>query len=216
MLRSAATSLCLLCAGLVSAQEPVRPPSPLPAETKPLAQKPVQPPTTDQKNQLAVEEEGRFTPPNRDQLYQVDSESTLAERIRQLRKSLSKTPLDFPDEDSMRIKTTLERRHFPESKAVEAASYVVYNPLYFQQINTERYGWELGVFQPLVGTAQFYGDVLLFPYKVAVNPPWACEANAGYALPGDAEPLRFLTPPFSWRGVAGEVGAAVGGAAIFP
>lgn len=201
MLRSAATSLCLLCAGLVSAQEPVRPPSPLPAETKPLAQKPVQPPTTDQKNQLAVEEEGRFTPPNRDQLYQVDSESTLAERIRQLRKSLSKTPLDFPDEDSMRIKTTLERRHFPESKAVEAASYVVYNPLYFQQINTERYGWELGVFQPLVGTAQFYGDVLLFPYKVAVNPPWACEANAGYALPGDAEPLRFLTPLFVHRSI---------------
>ena len=108
------------------------------------------------------------------------------------------------------------KRNFPESKATEVASYVVYNPLYFQQINTERYGWELGIFQPLVGTAQFYGDVLLFPYKVAVNPPWACEANAGYALPGDPEPLRFLTPPFSWRGVAGEVGAAVGGAAIFP
>ncbi|HQR07352.1 MAG TPA: hypothetical protein PLN21_11050 [Gemmatales bacterium] len=204
MLQNAVTSLCLLCTGVAYAQQP------------PTAQKPAQPPTTEQKNMLALEEEGRYTPPGKDELYRVDSESTLAERIRQLRKATGKTPLDFPDGDNIRIKTAMVKRNFPESKATEISSYVVYNPLYFQQINTERYGWELGVFQPLVGTAQFYGDVLLLPYKVAANPPWKCEANAGYALPGDPEPLRFLTPLFSWKGVAGEVGAAMGGIWFFP
>lgn len=110
----------------------------------------------------------------------------------------------------------MEPRNFQTMTAQVQASYVVYQPLYFQQINHERYGWDLGVFQPIVSTAQFYGDVLLFPYKFAANPPWHCDANVGYALPGDPEPLRFLTTPFSWRGVVGEVGVAVGGAAVFP
>lgn len=212
MYLNAVTSLCVACVCMngLSAQEPIRFPTSLPTASRPLVQEKVQPPIkTD-------EDEGKFTPPSREELYRVDSEATKFERVRQLKKALGRPDIDFPDEEGIRIKTSMEKRHFDEMKATVMPSYVVYQPLYFQQINTERYGWELGIFQPVVSTAQFYGDVLLFPYKFAANPPWHCDSNAGYALPGDPEPLRFLTMPFSWRGVFGEAGAAVAGAAIFP
>lgn len=205
---SAVISMGLLCSVWCMAQDPVRSPVPMPQENKPA---PLQQP-----NQVATEEEGRYTPPGKDDLFRVDSEASLAERARQRRKLMGQTELEFPDSTDMRITSSLEKRKFIEMTATKQPSYVVFQPLYFQQINHERYGWELGVFQPIVSTGQFYGDVLLFPYKFAANPPWCCETNAGYALPGDPEPLRFLTTPFSWRGVIGQTGAAVGGAAIFP
>jgi hypothetical protein len=206
MLASAVTSL--LCLGGILAQD-VKPPSPLAVETRKAET--LQPDRTSQ-----AEEEGRFTPPTRAQLYRVESEAAIAERTRQKWKNEGKSNQDFPSEDTMQIKTTLQRRKFNEMMATVQASYVVHQPLYFQQINHERYGWELGVFQPVVSTAQFYGDVLLFPYKFAANPPWHCDANLGYALPGDPEPLRFLTTPFSWRGVIGQTGTMIGGVAVFP
>jgi len=198
---SVATSLLGL-AGALSAQEPVKPPATLQPEKS--SQSPL------------ATDEAFFTSPPRDILYRVDSEATKIERFRQLRKASGRMDLDFPDEDAIRIKATMTKREFQPTQATMQASYVVYQPLYFQQINVERYGWDLGVFQPVVSAGQFYGDVLLFPYKFASNPPWHCTANAGYALPGDPEPLRFLTTPFSWRGVAAQAGVAVGGAAIFP
>lgn len=209
MLPSVATSALLFCAGIALGQEPLKQPVPLPSQVQP-------PPTQDQKNQLALEEEGRFTPPERADLFRVDSEFSLAERVRQLRKSTGKTELEFPDELNIRIKSPLEARHFKPMSTNVKPAYVVYQPLYFEQLNYERYGWDLGVFQPLVSTSQFYIDVLMLPYNFASNPPWHCEANAGYGIPGDAEPLRFLTPAFSWRGVAAQAGVMVGGAGIFP
>ena len=217
MLPSAATSVLFLLCGTLSAQEPVRPPSALPSEQKSQAQPPQQPPLiTDKQAQQLLEDEGKYTPPSKEELYRVDSESTKFERLKQIRKIMNRPDIDFPDEDTIRIRTSLEARKFGSMQATQVASYVVYQPLYFQQINHERYGWELGVFQPLVSTGQFYADVLMFPYKFAANPPWHCDANVGYALPGDPEQLRFLTPPFSWRGVVGQTGAMIGGAAIFP
>lgn len=202
--------------GISMAQEPVRPPSPQTAENKVQPPQKDQPGTLEQQNQMALEDEGRYTPPSRAQLYRVDSEFSLAEMAIQLRKSSGKTALEFPDSENMRITSSMKPRNFQQTVTSKQPSYVVYQPLYFQQINHERYGWEFGVFQPIVSTGQFYGDVLLFPYKFAANPPWWCDTNAGYALPGDPVPLRFLTTPFSWRGVIGEAGVAVGGAALFP
>lgn len=198
--------MCL--AGGLHAQELFKTPASLAGQSvQPRGQDPVRP---------GFNDEGLYTEPTRDALHRVDSEATKFERFRQQRKKAGNMDWGFPDEDVIRIKTTMTKRDFPPTQAIERASYVVYQPLYFQQINAERYGWDLGIFQPVVSAGQFYGDVLLFPYKFAANPPWHCDTNVGYALPGDPEPLRFLTTPFSWRGVAAQAGVAVGGAAIFP
>ena len=203
MLLSVVTSLL---GWVVLAQDAPKPPANL--------QEPLQGPF--QLQRPLTDKEGVFIEPPRNELYRLDSEATKFERFRQIRKATGNLDLDFPDEDSIRITTTMTKRAFQPNVAEVRASYVVYQPLYFQQINTERYVWELGIFQPLVSAGQFYGDVLLFPYKFAANPPWHCDANVGYALPGDPEPLRFLTTPFSWRGAAALAGVAVGGASIFP
>jgi hypothetical protein len=161
-----------------------------------------------------AEEEIRFDPPTPDVLFRLESEASYLQRLRLQKRVERKPDLEVPAEKA--IGGSILARTFLPRQATLFPSYVVYHPLYFQQINAERYGWELGVFQPLVSTAQFYGDVLMLPYKVATTPPWLCDTNAGYALPGEPEPLRLLTHPFSWRGVAAQAGVAWGGAALFP
>jgi hypothetical protein len=200
----------------VSAQPDVPRPLPLQPPAAGQTQRDTTP-SQDQRRETDrdLEEEGRFEPPSKEELFRLESESSFLRRM-QLRKRIQQQNAEYTLPPETSITGTLAPRAFLPQQATLFPSYVVYHPLYFQQINAERYGWELGVFQPLVSTAQFYGDVLLMPYKVAYNPPWTCDANTGYNLPGNPEPLRFLTVPFSWRGVAAEVGAAVGGAAIFP
>ncbi len=160
-----------------------------------------------------LDKDGKIILPPKNELFRAESDASFLERIRQ-QKAANKDPFEFPAEEP--IKTALTPRSFPPATAIQFPSYVVYQPTYFQQINAERYGWELGVFQPLISTAQFYGDVLLLPYKVSAQPPSCCDSNVGYIQSGDPESLRFLTMPFSWRGVIGQTGAAVGGAALFP
>ena len=46
-------------------------------------------------------------------------------------------------------------------------AYVVYRRLYFEEKNAERYGWELGMFQPAVSTLYFFKDVALLPHNIA-------------------------------------------------
>jgi hypothetical protein len=210
-----------------SAQQDLPRPLPVqaPAGQSPLVQPPSGQPLASQPPRDAVpvpdtnreqdEDEGRFEAPAKEVLFRLESESAFLQRVK-LKKRIEQNNAEYTLPEETSITGVLQRRTFMPTQATVFPSYVVYHPLYFQQINAERYGWELGVFQPLVSTAQFYGDVLLLPYKVAANPPWTCDANVGYNLPGNPEPLRFLTVPFSWRGVAAEAGAAVGGAAIFP
>jgi hypothetical protein len=197
---------------------PQSPASQPPTGTPPGATPPVsgQPPAGDRRqDDRDLEEEGRFEPPTREELFRLESEAAYLRR-QQIKKRIQQRNPDYSMPPETPITGVLTPRTFAPTEAIAFPSYVVYHPLYFQQINAERYGWELGVFQPLVSTAQFYGDVLLLPYKAAANPPWTCDSNVGYNLPGNPEPLRFLTVPFSWRGVAAQTGAALGGAAIFP
>lgn len=161
-----------------------------------------------------LEEEARFEPPTREELFRLESESSYLQRLKLQRRAARRVEHEIPEERHITGKFPV--RSFLPTQAIAFPAYVVHHPLYFQQLNAERSGWELGVFQPLISMGQFYGDVALLPYKAAANPPWMCDSNVGYALPGDPEPLRLLTVPFSWRGVAAQAGVAVGGAAIFP
>ena len=40
-------------------------------------------------------------------------------------------------------------------------NYVCYNRLYFEQINAERYGWDLGFVAPFISAGEFFKDVVL-------------------------------------------------------
>ncbi|MEX2187647.1 MAG: hypothetical protein WD875_12665 [Pirellulales bacterium] len=69
-----------------------------------------------------------------------------------------------------------------------------YRPLYFEEVNLERYGYSFGVAQPAVSSAQFFGRSLALPGLMAVRRPWECVYPLGYDRPGDCAPYRLYGP----------------------
>jgi division protein CdvB (Snf7/Vps24/ESCRT-III family) len=81
-----------------------------------------------------------------------------------------------------------------------------YFPVYFDDINAERYGYHFGILQPFVSTARFYGDVLLWPYRAWLTPPWQPLSTEGLFRPGDDVPPALWLPPFDPFALAAAAG----------
>ena len=96
------------------------------------------------------------------------------------------------------------------------ATCLWYHPLYFQEINAERYGYVCGcryccgdcVLQPACSAAHFFGTVPALPYCMLTDCPTECVYSLGYYRPGDCVPWRWNYPPC-------DTAAAVGTAAIY-
>ena len=85
-------------------------------------------------------------------------------------------------------------------------NYVVYRRLYFEDKNSERYGWDLGPIQPLVSTLCFFKDVALWPHNFASYPCRRFDTSAGQCLPGDPVPYICYPPEFTTAGLLAEAG----------
>ena len=84
--------------------------------------------------------------------------------------------------------------------------YVVHDRLLFEQINFERYGWELGVLGPPVQAGTYFIDLAMLPYRLLSRPLDQMDTSAGKYLPGDNVPLMLYPESFSITGLAGTVG----------
>jgi hypothetical protein len=113
-------------------------------------------------------------------------------------------------------KGPLKARAFAPTAEVVEPNYVCYGRLYFEQINSERYGWDFGAMDPLLSVGKFYLDVATLPYHAFTRPCDKCECSAGYCLPGDPVPLYLYPPGASLTAAAAEAGAVVAGLALFP
>jgi hypothetical protein len=61
---------------------------------------------------------------------------------------------------------------WPDEIGYGPALNFAYRPLYFEQINAERYGRTFGhLIQPCVSPLHFYASAALLPYKMLVHPP---------------------------------------------
>jgi hypothetical protein len=166
----------------------------------------------------AGEYQVQLEPPGLERIARMDTEPELFERIRQEAKN--RNPLDrmaFPEEPILSRDTYYGRGEaWPHRTMLVAPSYVCYGRLLFQQVNMERYGWDLGIFSPILSGAEFYFDVITLPYHIATA-PWRCyDSNAGYCLPGDPVPLLLYPPELSVTGTIGEAAALLAVLAIFP
>jgi hypothetical protein len=94
--------------------------------------------------------------------------------------------------------------------------YVIHKPLYFEQKNFERYGWDLGPMSPGVEALTFYYDVVMLPYHIGADVCHCLDTNAGKCLPGDPVPLLLYRERFSVTGLVFEAGAVFGGLFAFP
>jgi hypothetical protein len=84
----------------------------------------------------------------------------------------------------------VESRNWVESEYYWLASGFCCGPLYFEEINVERYGYRVGCLQPAVSAAHFFATIPLLPYKTFVHPPCECVYSLGYYRPGDCAPLQ--------------------------
>ena len=117
-----------------------------------------------------------LTAPTRDQLFRVQSERSLQER---LRKELPKVKkVDFPkDATPLREVPDADLVPFPEQVISPIASQVCYRPLYFEDKRTERFGHYVPLVQPFMSAGRFYGDALILPYRLWQTPPWTFECD---------------------------------------
>src|SRR5262249_23038297 len=113
-------------------------------------------------------------------------------------------------------KETYKPRQFPPARSIVEPAYVCHRRLTFEQPNFERYGYDLGFFQPAVSTAVFAWDLVTMPYQCCKRPAELFDTSAGKCLPGDPVPMLLYPPEFSLTGLAGEGATAVGLFFAFP
>jgi hypothetical protein len=96
------------------------------------------------------------------------------------------------------------------------ASATSHKPLYFEEVQLERYGHTWGpVLQPIVSSAHFFAVVPLLPYLMGMDPPGECQYTLGYYRPGNCAPYMLDPFPISVRGALAEAGAWTAGVFIF-
>ncbi len=132
--------------------------------------------------------------PTPDQLFQIQSEKSLRQSIREeARRQPNALPVIFP-QDTAPASQAYPGRAWPHQVRYTVPGYVCYGRLFFEQLNFERYGWDLGPVTPFLSAGKFYYDLAALPIHVALDPCRWCDCNTGYCLPGDPVPL-LLYPP---------------------
>lgn len=97
------------------------------------------------------------------------------------------------------------------------ASSLCYKPLYFEDVQLERYGHYCNPYlQPLLSRARFLVTIPCLPYLMGVDPPNQCVYDLGYYRPGNCAPSMLEPIPISLRGGLLQAGAVVGLAAVIP
>jgi hypothetical protein len=91
------------------------------------------------------------------------------------------------------------------------ATGVCHKPLYFEDVQLERYGHSWNPFvQPFMSGAHFFASVAFLPYNMGITPPNECIYTLGYYRPGSCAPYMIEAIPFSWRASLAEAFALTG------
>lgn len=123
---------------------------------------------------------------------------------------------NIPEKCGMGNEAYAGRSFLPASVRWTAPGHC-HKPLYFEQVQLERYGHDAGpVIQPLLSSAHFFANIAVLPYKMGIHPPHECQYSLGYIRPGNCAPYMLQPIPFSLRGAAVQAGFVTGAAALIP
>ncbi len=164
--------------------------------------------------------------PPTDVIFQLPNDAVLEkviiERIRENLKGkdikgdnyLKFPPVDDPTRGLVYVAKT---GSYPPSQVAYDALYIVHRRLHFEDMNTERYGWDLGIVQPFFSAMTFYKDVLLWPNSLASGFAYGFwDTNAGKCLPGSPTPYMLYPPGLTITGSVFEGVIITGAAFAFP
>jgi hypothetical protein len=94
-------------------------------------------------------------------------------------------------------------RMLPPSVFAWTASNIHYNPLYFQDVQLERYGHTYGpCVQPFVSLGRFGVQLIGLPYQMALDPPCKEMYPLGYYRPGEPAPKLSYQIPLNLKAAA--------------
>jgi len=96
------------------------------------------------------------------------------------------------------------------------ASALCHKPLYFEDIQLERYGHSAGpIRQPIRSTAHFFVNLLTVSYQTGIHHPNECQYALGYYRPGNCAPWLVDPIPISLSGAARQTLTTTAGAFLF-
>jgi hypothetical protein len=155
-----------------------------------------------------------------DELNEADYQTRLKEYQKNLREN-PLTPTKAPSRpkqtqptEFLVLDSKLPSKTMPVTKANYSPKfatlepgYVVHRRLYFEDKNSERYGWDLGMVQPALSAGYFFKDVLFWPHKLASNLQTRYDTSAGKCPPGSPVAYYLYPPELSFGG--GMIGTGV-------
>ncbi|XZE32712.1 hypothetical protein SH501x_003468 [Pirellulaceae bacterium SH501] len=113
--------------------------------------------------------------------------------------------------------TSLDPRDFIATTMTWKASGACHKPLYFEEVQLERYGHEWGPWaQPAISSLTFFKNVAVLPYKMGIHPMNECQYSLGYYRPGSCAPWTVGPVPISLRGAAVQAAAVTGAVFALP
>jgi hypothetical protein len=154
--------------------------------------------------------------PGPERLFRVDSEEILFKRMQQ--EARERRPPDrfvFPEEPVLST-TPYLGREWPQQTLYVEPHYLCHGRLYFEEPNSERFGWDLGPFSPVYSTLAFAKDFVLLPMHMFTDPCRHFDCSAGKCLPGDPVPFLCYPPEWSVTGTMAELTVIAALIAIFP
>jgi len=95
---------------------------------------------------------------------------------------------------------TMTAREWAPLRYCWEAPSLCYGPLYFEEVNLERYGYSqayLRAIQPLASSAHFFGTIPTLPYLMVAEPSRECVYTLGQYRPGSCVPFQWNYPYFS-------------------
>jgi len=110
---------------------------------------------------------------------------------------------DYPCECVLGENTRFLGRNWAPTTFTWKATGTCFKPLYFQDVQLERYGHSWNpVVQPFVSAAHFFVSVPLLPYNMGLRTPNECVYTLGYYRPGNCAPYMIEPIPFTLRAAA--------------
>ena len=89
-------------------------------------------------------------------------------------------------------------------------------PLYFEQVNLERYGHTYGLLQPAFDAAHFFGTIPALPYMMGVEPPRQCVDHRYAYEAGRHAPWHYHSKPLQAESGLLQAGLVIGLILVLP
>lgn len=122
----------------------------------------------------------------------------------------------IPEDEALLAQALPMRDAIPQTVTWKASA-LCHKPLYFEDIQLERYGHSAGpILQPIKSSAHFFANMAIFPYNTGIHPMTECQYSLGYYRPGDCAPWLIDPVPLSLRGALRQAGIVTAGALTIP